>query len=168
MTKINDWDADLTWILMPVGRLWCRAVGVVFERMGVTLSEAAPILAMAKLGDGARQNVVAEQVGVDDAALVRSLDKLEGAGLIERRVDVADRRARTLHLTSEGRALAKRLDVALTAYLEQVFAQISDADGQAALRVLRAIETASLQTLDGSRAADNARELDDFGQHRSL
>lgn len=148
MDDLNPWNSDLTWILMPVGRLWCRAAGVAFERMGVTLSAAAPILSVARLGDGVRQNVVAEQIGVDNAALVRSLDKLEQASLIERRVDAADRRAKTLHLTKTGRALAKKLDVALNTYLKQVFAQVSDADGEAALRVLRMIETASLKTLD--------------------
>ncbi len=148
MANMNEWEVDLTWILLPVGRLWSRAVGVVLERMGVTLSEAAPILSVAKLGDGARQNVVAEQIGVDNAALVRSLDKLEAAGLMERRIDVADRRARTLHLTRTGRALAKKLDAVLATYREQVFAQVSDADGAVALRVLRALEAATAQTLD--------------------
>lgn len=145
------WDASLTWILMPVGRTWCRAVGVVFERMGVTLSEAAPILTVARLGGGVRQNVVAENIGVDNAAVVRSVDKLEAAGLIERRVDPGDRRARTLHLTRSGQALAKKLDVALTAYIAQVFAQVSDADGEAALRVLRALEATALQTIGESQ-----------------
>ena len=136
---------------MPVGRLWSRAAGAVFERMGVTLSAAAPVLTIRKLGDGARQNAVAELIGVDNAALVRSLDKLEEAGLIERRVDASDRRARTLHLTRAGRALAKKLDAALTAYHQQIFAQIGEADGQAALRVMRTIEAAALRTLDETR-----------------
>ncbi|HTH69343.1 MarR family winged helix-turn-helix transcriptional regulator [Rhodanobacter soli] len=147
MDDKTTWNETLTWILMPVGRLWCRAVGKAFESLGVSLSAGAPILAVAEIGDGVRQNVVADAIGVDNAALVRSLDKLEAVGLLERRADPVDRRARTLHLTREGRALAKKLNAALATFRQQVLAQISEKDGAAAVRVLRAIELASLQSL---------------------
>lgn len=142
-----NWSETLTWILMPVGRLWCRAVGKAFESLGVSLSAGAPILAVAELGDGVRQNVVADEIGVDNAALVRSVDKLEAAGLIERRADPLDRRARTLHLTEAGGVLAVRLNAALNAFRTQVLAEVSDADGEAAVRILRGIEQASLKSL---------------------
>ncbi|MGY0619354.1 MarR family winged helix-turn-helix transcriptional regulator [Lysobacter sp. A378] len=142
-----NWGETLTWILMPVGRLWCRAVGKAFESLGVSLSAGAPILAVAELGNGVRQNVVAEEIGVDNAALVRSVDKLEAAGLLERRADPLDRRARTLHLTEAGDVLAVRLTEALDTFRAQVLAEVSDADGEAAVRVLRGIEQASLRSL---------------------
>jgi DNA-binding MarR family transcriptional regulator len=45
----------------------------------------------------------------DDAGVSRLVARLEAKGLLTRRVGVGDRRARALHLTPSGRALAKRL-----------------------------------------------------------
>lgn len=45
------------------------------------------------------------------------------------------------------RALAKKLNTVLAAFRQQVLAQISEKDGAAAVRVLRAIEQASLRSM---------------------
>jgi MarR family transcriptional regulator for hemolysin len=143
--QIEDWNETLTWMLMPTGRQWCQAVGRAFEGLGVTLATGAPLMAITKLGDGARQTVIADAIGVDSAALVRSLDALEAAGLVERRSDPSDRRARMLHLTPSGRTLADKLRIILDDFRDEVLAEVSDEDGAATVRVLRAIERGTMK-----------------------
>src|SRR5688572_20964191 len=53
--------------------------------------------------EGSSQQALADALGVHRSAMVALVDDLEARGLAERRRDPADRRAYTLHLTSEGR-----------------------------------------------------------------
>lgn len=63
-------------------------------------------------------DAIAEQPGIDQASLAATIsfdratiggviDRLESKGLVQRDVSAQDRRARQLHLTSEGRELLK-------------------------------------------------------------
>lgn len=143
----EDWKLALTWMILPVGRTWYRAVSQAFEDFGMSFSTAAPILAIAKLGDGSRQNIIAEAIGVDRAALARSLDQLETCGLVERRMDPDDRRGRKIHLTDQGRSLAKRLDLVADDIRKHALASVTTEDGVAAVRVLQLLERAAQEML---------------------
>ena len=150
MLDEEDWRSALTWMILPVGRTWYRAVSKAFEDFGMSFSSAAPILAIAKVGDGSRQNVIAEAIGVDRAAMARSIDQLEELGLVERRMDPGDRRGRTLHLTRQGHSLAEDLGVIAAQIRERVLASVSAADGRAAVRTLQHLEHASAAMLQSA------------------
>lgn len=134
-------------MILPVGRTWYRAVSKAFEDFGMTFSTAAPILAIVELGDGSRQNLIAEAIGVDRAAMARSVDQLESMGLVERRMDPDDRRGRKLHLTDEGRSLARRLDGVASNIRKHTLASVTAEDGPAAVRVLQHLERAAQEML---------------------
>ncbi|QNP50556.1 winged helix-turn-helix transcriptional regulator [Diaphorobacter aerolatus] len=106
------------------------------------LSEAStwPLLVVARYGDGLRQGVVADILGIKAPSLARPLDHLEREGLIERRDDPVDGRARTLHLTRAGHALTTQIEAALQPVREQLFQGASDADIRACLRVFALLE----------------------------
>ena len=53
--------------------------------------------------DGQAQNVLAEKLDIPASSMVSLVDHLEERGLVERRMHPADRRSRTLHVTTEGR-----------------------------------------------------------------
>ena len=55
-----------------------------------------------------RQKELATALSIEGPSLVRLLDNLERRGLIERREDETDRRARGIYLTRAGRDLAVR------------------------------------------------------------
>lgn len=143
INSMGDWKVDLTWTILPAGRAWQRVVGNAFAAHGISLSLAAPVLVLAYKGDGLRQKAIAEAAGIDPAAVVRSLNELEQGGLLERKIDESDRRANTLHLTQSGFDLAKKLDLILTDLREQLFSDISPAEGEAVAKVLRLIEHAA-------------------------
>lgn len=68
--------------------------------------------------EGVTQQAIAEQMGVAPSRMVAFLDSLEERGLLERRQNPNDRRARALYLTTAGRELLGRA-FALAAEHEQ-------------------------------------------------
>ena len=67
---------------------------------------------------------------------------METAGFIERREDPADRRAKTLHLTEEGRQACAHIEAALIELRTQLYAGIPDEDIGATLRVFATLRSA--------------------------
>jgi MarR family transcriptional regulator for hemolysin len=85
--------------------------------------------------------VLADVLAIEGASLVRQLDQLVEAGLVERREDVVDRRAKTLHLTPAGTRARAKIEAALDTMRDSVFEGVSDADLEACLRVFAVLES---------------------------
>lgn len=78
-------------------------------------------------GDSPNQQTLARQAGTDIKMTSQVLRRLEAKGLLHRRVDPQDSRARKLDLTPAGAALAQRAIHAVEAVDAQVFGDaISD------------------------------------------
>ena len=75
------------------------------------------------------------------------------AGLVERRDDPADKRAKTLHITDQGRAMAGVAETALQKVRGEMLADVSFADLAATVRTLAAFKI----TLDGAEKRAQAR-----------
>ena len=112
------------------------------ELRGFGLTEATwrPLAYVGRLGEGVRQKELATALGIEGPSLVRSLDALQRRGLIERREDGADRRARGIYLTTAGRELQDRVLKISEAVQERLLAQAEPADLEACARVFQAIE----------------------------
>ena len=81
---------------------------------------------------GRGQKQVAQRMGVDAVNFGQMVEELEDKGLIERRVDPNDRRARKLYVTERGASLRRRLRPAALAAQERLLAPL-DADERIAL-----------------------------------
>lgn len=136
---------DLTSTLHRVGRHWRRLVRELVARHGISEACAHPLVVIARLGGGIRQVAVAEEVGIEGPSLVRLLDQLCACGLVERRDDVLDRRAKTLWLTEEGRRTTEMIESDLIDLRRDVLGGLAEEDLQATLRVFRAFEEAALR-----------------------
>ncbi|MFX4627873.1 MarR family transcriptional regulator, partial [Acinetobacter baumannii] len=77
--------------LFRASHLWRRAANRVLADSGFSSSAITPLMLLAELGDGLRQRELAEEMAVEGPSLVRLLDGLEAAGLVERREDACDR-----------------------------------------------------------------------------
>ncbi len=66
------------------------------------------------------------RLALDSATVTGVLDRLEGAGLLERRSDDDDRRVNRLHLTPNGSALRKPLDAAMDRLNAQVTRELGE------------------------------------------
>ncbi len=104
-----DPAAEFGYQLAVVARRWRKALDDALSDFGLTDASWRPLIHLGRLGDGARQNDLARSLGIEGPSLVRLIDRLEGASLLERREDPTDRRAKTLHLTPEGARLVARL-----------------------------------------------------------
>jgi DNA-binding MarR family transcriptional regulator len=67
---------------------------------------------------------------IEPITLVRLLDKLEGAGLVERRPDPNDRRVRRLHLTEATGPLLIQLQELASETRESALAGLTDSERQ--------------------------------------
>ncbi|WP_408611056.1 MarR family winged helix-turn-helix transcriptional regulator [Caulobacter hibisci] len=114
-------------------------------------ARALPVLHIARAGGGLRQGMLAEELGVEGPSLVRILDQLCAAGLVERRDDPTDGRAKTLHLTEEGKALGVVVEDAVQDLRSNLLAGVSDEDLAATLRTFAAFE-AALEAANGQGA----------------
>src|ERR1700754_357221 len=113
--------AVLTAHLLVIHRAYRAAADEALAHYGLSQATAWPVIWAGRLGDGVRQGVLAEAMGVEGPSLVRVLDQLVTAGLIERREDPLDRRAKTLHLTPAGHALRERVEEMLVHLRRHVF-----------------------------------------------
>jgi DNA-binding MarR family transcriptional regulator len=83
------------------------------------------------------QLALAQAIGYDKTRLIGLLDALERAGLITRAPDPADRRARIVELTVEGRRRHAAAQADIQAMEDDLLAPLSAGDRQALRRVLR-------------------------------
>ena len=111
---------------------------------GISEACAVPLLMIGRLGDGVHQVKVAQASGMESPSLVRLLDRLCTDGYVCRTEDIHDRRAKALSLTERGRELVQAVEGQLVRLRKEVLADIPRSDMEAALRVLRAFEAASL------------------------
>jgi len=93
---------------------------------------------------------LAHTLGIEAATLVRLLDGLEGAGLIQRRPSTEDRRAKTLHLTEAACPLIVRMEKISAASRAEILEGISQQDLRIATKVLSRI-AARLENLSNGQ-----------------
>lgn len=139
VTKLTD-RHRLTALLLQASRRWRRLAEEAMGSLGLSEARAAPLIWVGRLGGGVRQVTLAQHIGIEGPSLVRLLDQLEAAGLLERRDDPEDRRAKTIWLTPEGKALTRRVERVLMDLRERLLQDVSDADIAAALRVFQAFD----------------------------
>lgn len=107
-------------LIGTLARKWRRAVDQNFRDIGLTDATRAPLIALYESPAPAmRQKDLAETLALEKSSLVRVLSQLRDMGLVEWCVDEDDRRAKSIRLSTQGRAtasrvLAKSLDVEKT------------------------------------------------------
>jgi DNA-binding MarR family transcriptional regulator len=101
----------LGFLLADVARLMRRAFQARLEGSPLTPAQARALVHVSRR-EGIRQVELADLLEVQPITLARLIDGLEGAGLVERRADPADRRAYQLFLRPAARSeLAEILQV---------------------------------------------------------
>jgi DNA-binding MarR family transcriptional regulator len=105
-------EADLGWSLGAVARAYLRATADAVAEVP-SGPRGHQVLAAADRGLGVSQLALARHVGVDRSVMTHLLDDLESAGLVERRLDPTDRRARRIVLTDLGGIRLRRLERSL-------------------------------------------------------
>src|SRR5580698_8993680 len=138
---------DFGFRVARIARRLRQAVDAELRVLGLTEATWRPLVYVRRLGDGVRQKELATALSIEGPSLVRLLDNLERRGLIERREDETDRRARGIYLTHAGRELAVRVAKIGTEIQTRLLASVPPADLEICQRVLADIEQALDQRL---------------------
>jgi MarR family transcriptional regulator for hemolysin len=134
--------------LMPLARAYRRYIDKGFSSLDLSHTTALAVMLIGRRSDGVRQGVLADELGMESASLVPLIQQLVQAGLVDRRPDPEDGRAKTLYLTESGQTLAAEVEERSAALRGQVFAGIPDEDVQAALRVMDQLANALHESAD--------------------
>jgi DNA-binding MarR family transcriptional regulator len=110
------------------------------ESRQITQTQWRTLAYLARM-EGCRQNELAAVLEVRPITLGRLLDRLEGAGLVERRPDPLDRRAVRLHLTARARARVERLRAVAGITYERALRGLSGAERARLLELLARVRT---------------------------
>ncbi|UXS04227.1 MarR family winged helix-turn-helix transcriptional regulator [Agrobacterium tumefaciens] len=111
-----------------LARRWRRALDERLAESGLSDATWAPLVHLQETGGGITQKELAALVGIDGSSLVRLLDILCRQGLVERRVDENDSRARLIYLTESGEVRVAAIRRELVKGEEEMLANISDDD----------------------------------------
>src|SRR6202167_3288653 len=99
---------EFAFILNDVARLLRTYADYKAAQFGITRAQWAVLVRLDR-SEGLNQSELAEVLDLQPITLTRLLDKLCDSGLIERRPDPNDRRAKRLFLTAAARPLLERL-----------------------------------------------------------
>jgi DNA-binding MarR family transcriptional regulator len=117
----------LSWML---ARLAQRFIGVqngALAELGLSMRSFG-VLATVSERIARTQMEIAQIVGLDKSTLVATIDDLERRGLVERRADPADRRARVVESTAQGRDLAARAAATVAQAESELLAGLHDGE----------------------------------------
>jgi len=125
-----------------VGRFEQRA-----REISLTLPQCKALTRLQR-NEGISQARLAELAAIDPMTMVRILDRMEADGLLERRPDPADRRARRLYLTVKAKPLLEQIWHLAELTRAETLAGISLKDREAFIGVLERIH-GNLCALEG-------------------
>lgn len=124
--------------MADAARMMRRSFDTRAREIGVTRPQWQ-VLVVLRRHEGIHQGGLAEILEVEPITVCRMVDRLQDAGLVERRADPADRRSWRLVLTPKAHELLNALRPLAEAMLEQALDGVSESD-RTVLR--RALETA--------------------------
>jgi MarR family transcriptional regulator for hemolysin len=153
----DPWQAERDTALMPALMLSdvSRLMRKYFEQrararqLGLTKAQCSVLFHLSRR-EGINQAALAQILEVEPITLVRLLDRLEAAGLVERRRDKQDRRAWVLYLTPAAQPLIGRIRELITEVWETVQDKMPAAE--------RAAFVATLATLKNTLVDQLSRE----------
>lgn len=159
MTTPPTVESDFGWALGTVARDYLRnAAQALHDVPGGP--RGYQVLAACGRGEPPSQLALARQLGLDRTVMTYLLDDLESAGLVERRPDPADRRARRIQPTTTGGEVLCTLDRRLAA-VEDEFLGPLDPTERVVLREL--LQRLALRTPHTADACSVAAELEQNG-----
>jgi MarR family transcriptional regulator for hemolysin len=145
-------QAELGLLVSRLGRVWRRKADQALSAHGLSEAMSTPLLILSRSGKCVRQGVLANEMGIEGPSLVRLIDFLQAEGLVERREDPTDRRAKTLHVTALGEAKVAEINRVLFRVRADLMKGIPSDDLVTTFEVLRRIG----QIADASETAELA------------
>ena len=140
-------------LVTRLARIWRRESDQALSEHGLSYATAIPLLVLSRQGEHVRQGVLADELGIEGPSLVRLIDLLQSEGLVERREDPTDRRAKTLHLTATGEAKVEETNRVLRRVRSSLLKDIGSEELAVTFEVLLRIEQRASRLQDAKTAS---------------
>ena len=128
---------DFSRELVVVARRWRTRLDERLKSLGLSEARWAALYWLWQSPEGLSQTALAERAGVESPTLVRTLDLLCEAGLVERRSCAYDRRAKVVVLTPAAMPLIHKLDAVAADLRRELMAELTPQELVTALTVMR-------------------------------
>jgi MarR family transcriptional regulator for hemolysin len=154
VARILDREVRFAFLIHDVSRLRRVMFDRIVRGLGTSRSQWW-VLAFLSRDDGSPQTNLADELDVGKVALGGLIDRLEEAGMVQRRPDPIDRRVKRVFLTKEGRKLVsqnKELDKSVN---ETTLQGVSEADFEITMRTLDKMKANLLTAMGGAASAED-------------
>jgi MarR family transcriptional regulator for hemolysin len=132
---MDDRFRNCGFLLKEVTRRYTQRFELRASEFALTLSQCKALIRLEE-NEGVSQARLAELAEVDAMTIVRILDRMEADGVLERRPDPADRRARCLYLTSKAKPLLEQIWRLSDSIRAELFNGIAKSDRDVFMSVL--------------------------------
>ncbi len=156
MVKIRDDDPDssIGFLISDVSRLLRRVYDRRVEPLGLTRSQWR-VLVHVYRRKGVSQTALAQILEIEKPTLGRLVDRLEGKGWVERRIDDRDQRARRLFITKRARPLIDQMEELAEAVHADALDNVADDETDQLYDTLLIVKANLLRQLNGKRPDGN-------------
>ena len=139
MRGVRRSDLRLGYLIHDVSRLRRLSFDRELAPLGITRSHWW-VLAFIARNDGLPQTELANELEVGKVALGALVDRLESAGLVERRPEATDRRVKRVFLTDRACALLEEIQPISKAFNERLLDDLTIHDLEVTARTLNAMK----------------------------
>lgn len=146
----NSLDQLLGFLVNDVSRLMRTRFDSRARDLGLTRPQWRVLVFLAR-SEGINQSGLAEIIEVERMTLGRMIDRLEAAGLVERRPDASDRRVHRLYLSAKAKPLLDDMVVLANELQDEALDGLSDADRN----TLRSLLTVIKNNLSARQSAND-------------
>lgn len=160
-TVLNDMKAMLQ---VPLGnqigrvhRLWRSAITAAVQSLDMTEARWTAMLHLQLLGEGATQQALAQELGIEMPSLTRTLGQLVELDMLERRPHPTDKRAHCLYFTPAGQKTLTKLIERTMQIRQALYRDLTPAAVQQLMLALDLMER-NARTLLATTAAATAVE----------
>ncbi|XAW87424.1 MarR family transcriptional regulator [Vibrio sp. CDRSL-10 TSBA] len=122
-----------------IARQWRRVMQAHLASIGLTDTTWVPLVHLSEC-KGITLKALALRVGVESSSLVRIIDSLERDGLVARRRDEADGRAKQIFLTEEGELRVAGIRAELSRFEASLLTEITDEEIEIMLSVFERLQ----------------------------
>jgi MarR family transcriptional regulator, transcriptional regulator for hemolysin len=136
-----------------VARLWRGELDRRLQPCGLSQARFVLLTLLSEASGPLAQNDLAERAGIAGPTLVRQLDQLEAAGLVERRDAPDDRRVKHVRITPNGRDAHGTADTLAVGLREELITGLSPAE----VTELNTTLVTLLRRLDEIRISDSLK-----------
>lgn len=157
MQKNLEANLRFGFLIHDVSRLRRIVVDRALKPLGLTRSQWW-VLAFLSRRDGMTQTALAADLDLTKVAVGGLVDRMEGAGFVERRADERDARARRIFLTRSGLRLVNKIRESVDVVEAEILSTVTEAELDQAAAVLLKIKSRLLEMADQS--GDTTNEIE--------